>query len=524
MVEVHREVELKFSVGPGVEVPSLVELAGPTNDGQRLTQGEPEHHVLRATYYDTADLGLARHHLTLRRRVGGKDAGWHLKLPGEGSERAEVRLPAGRAGGAVPQRLQRLVRARTHGDPLVPVATITTERTVHQLFDATDRALLELADDRVAARRVLPLGGSGDARGPEVAWREIEIEVLDGGEEVLAPVAAQLGARGLTVAPHTSKIARVLQVDEVTPDADRTRGPRRSAKSSTSDVALAYVGDQLEQLRAQDILVRMGAPGSVHKMRVATRRLRSALATFRPSFGPEVVGPLRDELKWLAGILGEVRDAEVMRERVLGVLQDGSAHVRLSSDPSEAEAEAQLGSAYAAARDALLLELDGQRYDQLLDALETFMHAPPVTKRGRRPARKELRRGVAHEYAGVRRLVKQAAAATGSQERAELLHDARKAAKRTRYAAELASDAFGSDARAFAAAMESTQELLGQHQDSVVLRERLRELAETTTDPSAAFTYGRLHALEEARGRETEEQLPAVWARASRKRLRRWLR
>ncbi|WP_028044932.1 CYTH and CHAD domain-containing protein [Cellulomonas sp. URHE0023] len=521
MAAVHDEVELTFSVGPDTVVPGLVELVGQTRDGERLTQGEPQQHVLRATYYDTADLDLVRHHLTLRRRVGGKDAGWHLKVPGDGPERAEVRLPPGRAGGSVPERMQRLVRARTHGKPLVAVATITTRRTVHEVVDATDRALLELADDRVSARRVLPLGGSGDATGPEIAWREIEVELLDGDRDLLAVVGSTLRSQGLTTAPHTSKVARVLQLDERAAVTDRSKGSGLSVRSTTSDVVLAYVGEQLEQLRTQDLLVRMGVPGSVHKMRVATRRVRSALATFRRSFDSEAVGPLRDELRWLASILGRVRDAEVMRERVLGVLQ-ASAHAGASSGPSEAEA--QLGSAYAAARDALLLELDGERYDRLLDVLETFVQDPPVTERGRRPAKKELRRGVAREYAGVRRLVERVAATTGSQQRAELLHDARKAAKRTRYSAELASDAFGPDARAFAAAMERTQELLGQHQDSVVLRERLRELAQTTSDLGAAFTYGRLDALEELRGREAEEQLPAVWSRVSKKRLRRWLR
>ena len=512
---------MKFSVEDGYEVPSVIELAGPRNDGVPLSQAEPAQHVLRATYFDTADLALARHGLTLRRRVGGTDDGWHLKVPAGTSERSEIRLPPGREGGAIPEALQRLVRARTTGQPLVPVAKITTHRTVHRLIDATDHALLELADDRVSAHRVRPLAGSGEATGAEIAWREIEVEALDGDAELLAAVAAELRARGVPSAPHTSKLARVLEVAEHAEPVGRAKVERPSSKTRTSRVALTYVGEQVEQMRAQDLPVRMDAPGSVHKLRVATRRLRSALATFRPAFASGAVGPLRDELKWLAGVLGAVRDAEVMHERVLGVLQGDDRHTALSSEV--AEVDAQLRSAHATAREAALLELDGERYHRLLDDLEAFMHAPPTTERGDRPAGKTLRRGVAHEYARVRRLMKRAGAATEPTERAELLHDARKAAKRTRYAAEVASDVFGPDARAFTAAMESTQELLGQHQDSVVLRQRLRQLAESTTRPIAAFTYGRLHALEEVRARETEERLPSVWAEANRKRLRRWL-
>ncbi|KGM03143.1 metal-binding protein [Cellulomonas cellasea DSM 20118] len=534
----HREVELKFAVDDDDQVPSLIELAGPAADGTAFIVGEPEQHVLRATYYDTADLDLARHDLTLRRRVGGQDGGWHLKVPGGESERSEVRLPPGRAGSAIPEVLQRLVRARTQGRPLVPVAKITTRRTVHRLFDATDRPLLELAHDRVSARRVLPLGGSGDATGPEITWQEIEVEVLDGDEETLTAVAGELAARGLAAAPHTSKLARVLGPDGRTAPARPKKARRRPTKAPTSGVALAYVGDQLEQLRSQDLLVRMDRPGSVHKMRVATRRLRSALDTFRSSFAPDAVTALRAELRWLAGVLGEVRDAEVMHERVVGVLRTepavdagptemvdaGPPDGDDAGPPAAGEADARLRSAHRAAREALVHELDGERYDRLLDALDDFVSNPPTTQRGSRPAGKALRRGVARQYARVRRLVERAGAATDADQRAELLHEARKAAKQTRYAAELAGDVFGGRARAFAAAMERTQELLGQHQDSVVLRQRLRELAQATTDPVAAFTYGRLHALEEVRAREAEERLPAVWSRTSKKRLRRWLR
>ena len=51
---------------------------------------------LSATYYDTADLRLLRSRMTLRRRRGGSDAGWHLKLPAGADSRDEVRHPLGR--------------------------------------------------------------------------------------------------------------------------------------------------------------------------------------------------------------------------------------------------------------------------------------------------------------------------------------------------------------------------------------------------------------------------------------------
>ena len=82
--------------------------------------------------------------------------------------------------------------------------------------------------------------------------------------------------------------------------------------------------------------MRLDAPDAVHKMRVATRRLRSALTTFKPLFDADVVRPLGGELKWLAGELGAARDAEVMRDRVRTAVEaeGGGRHERIRSPRS----------------------------------------------------------------------------------------------------------------------------------------------------------------------------------------------
>jgi CHAD domain-containing protein len=120
--------------------------------------------------------------------------------------------------------------------------------------------------------------------------------------------------------------------------------------------------------------------------------------------------------------------------------------------------------------------------------------------------------------------VKEADTKTAGPERGELLHGARKAAKRARYAGESVSRVFGADAVAFAKAMENVQEVLGEYQDSVLARKRLHDLAENTTSTGAAFLYGRLHAQEEARGRTSQQHFDAAWKNAGRKSLHRWLR
>jgi CHAD domain-containing protein len=249
---------------------------------------------------------------------------------------------------------------------------------------------------------------------------------------------------------------------------------------------------------------------------VATRRLRSALRTFKPLFDREVVRPLRGELKRLAAELGAARDAEVMRDRV-------AASVAHEADAEGAQrAVAELDRLYREAHDRVLAELDGERYHRLVADLDALVANPPSTPRAGDRAGAVLPRLVGRSYTAVRRLVEQARALPAGPEREELLHDARKAAKAARYAGESVSGVFGSDATAFAGAMEEVQEALGEHQDSVLTRERLHALGTSATSAETAFLLGRLHALEEARAEHFRDRFDAAWKSAQRKSLHRW--
>lgn len=524
MRTVHLEVEKKYVADDAVELPRLTELvAGVRDDGSPavdavapVSDGEETRQRLVATYFDTADLRLAAAGLTLRRRTGGDDAGWHLKVPAGPDTRSEVRLPLGRSR-TVPAALRRMVRARTSGAALQPVAEIVTDRSVRRLVDATGHVLAEVADDRVVARRLPPADGS--AAGSTTEWREIEVEVDEAATDLLTVVDVRLRERGLRESPSSSKLARVLGVEGRT-GRSGTSG-KQSRKTAGGQVVLAHVREQVDQIKAQDLPVRLDAPDSIHKMRVATRRLRSALTTFAPLVDPGVVRSLRGELKWLAGELGAARDAEVMRDRVRAAVAAESEVLHLG--PVADAASEELAQAYRDAHDRVLAELDGDRYHRLLTALDAVVSAPPFTEEAAVPAGKVLPRLVARSYAVVRRIVKAADATPPGEAREELLHDARKAAKQARYAGESVAGVFGKDAAAFAEAMEAVQEALGEHQDSVLTRERLRDLAMHATSNGVAFLYGRLHALEEARAEQMQQHFDAAWKAAARKSLHRWL-
>ena len=207
----HLEIEQKFDVDPGFERPSFAGVAG-------VTAAEPVLHHLSATYFDTPDGRLAAGKITLRRRSGGTDEGWHLKLPAQAGARREVHAPLGAAEREVPGELAARVAKVTGGQPLAPIATLDTERTVVTLHSGDGRVVAEVADDLVNARR-LPAdsdtvgddpGGTGGTGGTVLRWREIEVEVPVADPALQRAAADLLLAAGARPAGHGSKLARLL--------------------------------------------------------------------------------------------------------------------------------------------------------------------------------------------------------------------------------------------------------------------------------------------------------------------------
>jgi inorganic triphosphatase YgiF len=203
------EIEQKFDVDEDFERPDFGALRDVLHED--VTAAAPVRHQLAATYFDTPDERLAASRITLRRRTGGTDEGWHLKLPAGQDARHEVREPlsAGpdKAGG-VPEPLAARVADVTGGQPLVPIAVLDTERTVVALTGRDGRVVAEVADDVVTARRVA--GSAGVTAGQPMRWREIEIEVPVAWPRLQAAAADLLRAAGARPAGHGSKLARLL--------------------------------------------------------------------------------------------------------------------------------------------------------------------------------------------------------------------------------------------------------------------------------------------------------------------------
>ncbi|MGT2463600.1 CHAD domain-containing protein [Sinomonas atrocyanea] len=280
---------------------------------------------------------------------------------------------------------------------------------------------------------------------------------------------------------------------------------------------LAYLRQHAEELLARDPGVRLDAPDAVHQLRVSARRMRSALASFRKFVDADAANRLRDELQWLAGTVGGARDVEVMRARLADLA--GSQPAALLLGPVLARIEGESDFRYRQAHDAGLVALDSERYLRLLDSLDAFLDAPPLTDRGRKTARKAVARRLARDVRRLQDAVRVAEDLDGAEasDVAALeaaLHEVRKSAKRLRYAGEAAEPVLGKRASRLAASAERIQDTLGELQDTVVSRAHLLELAASAqAGGESAFSFGRLHALEEQRAAEARARFRRDWAK-----------
>ncbi|OBA97904.1 CHAD domain-containing protein [Mycobacteriaceae bacterium 1482268.1] len=469
----HTEAERKFDVVESTVSPSFEGLSAVAR-----AERAPVHH-LEAVYYDTPDHDLAAHHVTLRRRTGGTDAGWHLKLPAGPDTRTEVRAPLGEGEDeTVPDDLKDVVLAIVRDRPLGPVAKISTYRTLTVLYDAEGSAIAEFSDDQVTAS-----AGDGDQQ----QWREWELELVEGAatpDDLLERLANRLQDAGAVPAGHGSKLARVL----ASTDDEEPQPP--------ADPIHRAVAEQIDELIEWDRAVRADVYDSVHQMRVTTRKIRSLLQSSEEAFGISDDAWVLDELRQLAAVLGVARDAEVLAERYEKALDE--LPEELVRGPIRKRLVDGAKRRYASGLRRSHIAMRSQRYFRLLDALEGLVAAEPAaTADGDDPKTATIESA----YKRVRKAAKRAADAAES-DRDEALHRIRKGAKRLRYTAA----ATGADKVSDRA--KSIQSLLGDHQDSVVSRTHLSHQAEAARSAGEdTFTYGLLYAREDAVGRDAREQL-----------------
>ena len=483
----HTEVERKFDVVDSALSPSFEGLSAVARVERSPSQS------LDAVYFDTPAHDLAAHRVTLRRRTGGSDAGWHLKLPAGPDARTEVHAPLGAADDTVPSELLDVVLAIVRDRPLAPVARITTTRNVHLIYDAEGAALAEFCDDHVTAWAA----GTSDAGAAEQQWHEWELELAESATantDLLDRLANRLLDAGAVPAGHGSKLARVL-------DAAKLQGEDAGDEPHPLAVDPVHraVAEQVDGLLVWDRAVRADVYDSVHQMRVTTRKIRSLLQASEDSFGLSDDAWILDELRQLASVLGLARDAEVLAERYERALD------ALPPDLVRGQVRERLVDGakrrYQSGLRRSLMAMRSQRYFRLLDALDGLVAAEPPQAG---PGEERAPVTIDAAYKRVRKAAK-AAAHAAEEDRDEALHRIRKGAKRLRYTAAATGEVKVSEQA------KTIQTLLGDHQDSVVSRTHLRQQAEAAHAAGEdTFTYGLLYQQEDDLARTSREQLDAA--------------
>jgi CHAD domain-containing protein len=497
-VEHNPERELKLAAAPGFRMPSIYGLVGPT-----VRQAPPERN--ETTYYDTEDLRLARWGTSLRHRPG---EGWTVKLPAERDAPYLVRpeiVFEGR-GEAPPDEAVELVRGFVRGAELREQVRMTTIRRRTGLHDAEGNLLAGVVDDSVSVQN--------DDRPPS-AFRELEVEI---GEEttpsLLDALVERLRQAGAGAPDQTAKYIRALPPDSVlTPEIEVAE---LGEDATAGDVVRRAIALSVIRLIRHDPVVRLDEdPEGVHQARVATRRLRSDLRTFRRLVDDAWSSSLRDELGWFAEILGDVRDGDVLLAR----LRESAAELPESEQQGAAAVLDTLENARNGAHETLLETLRSSRYLELLDRLVAAANAPVLSSKADERATEVVPDLVRRPWHKLAKRVDK----LGESPSDKKLHRVRIRTKRVRYAAEAASAVVGKPARDFAKRASKLQDVLGDLNDAVVAERWLEEWAGRGRSPQEVSSAEALAARERSAAKPLREGWPDEWEELSKPKLRDWM-
>lgn len=492
------ETERKYTA---TDAGSLPELAGlPGVSGIDVDTVE-----LSAQYYDTHDLRLLRSKITLRRREGGEDAGWHVKLPSGVDTRTELHFPLdsdGESSAEPPAELMNLLLGVRRGMPVSPAALLTTSRHRRRLRTSDGILLAEVVEDDVVAVRGID--------GAELHWREIEVEAgpsLSNHDRatLLDTIEERLTAAGITRSFSPSKVHRVL--GDLLPVAPGLTEGIRYLRD--------YLANELHTLDLSDIALRREGPDSVHSMRKASRRIRSAVQTYAADF--DLDEALVDELRWFGRRLSTSRDLEVQWERLADKV------VEIPIDRYREATKMRIDEYFSAKTEGARIEameaLDSERYLSLLHSLDTLLDGlgktPPARRRKSILQPEKLAQSVAAVAKNVDKRVARVRKADDPHERDERMHRARKGAKRMRYAIEVIAPLHPKRTARILSEFDDFQDMLGEFQDSVVSREHLLDiLSEQGHAAESSFGLGVLYRLEAEIGRRQAAHLEPAWKKA----------
>ncbi|MGI8809382.1 MAG: CHAD domain-containing protein [Acidimicrobiales bacterium] len=494
------EREVKLGASTAFRLPDFGDLGPDVKVVPRSTQ------ILLAVYHDTPDLRLARWGVTLRHR-SGDGSKWTVKLPEGDDGPALVRRELDFEGPAdrMPAPAAAVVLAYARGVPLVPVAQLRTERSGVDLIGGDGTKVAEIVDDEVSVIH----DGQVAAR-----FREVEVELGEGAAAgLLDTLVSRLRGAGAGAPDSTPKVFRALGPRALgRPDVDV---PAVARNATAAGVVTQAIASSVVAILRHDPGVRIGEnPEDVHQAWVGARRLRFDLRTFGPILDEAWLTPLRDDLRWFAGLLGEVRDVDVLDDR----LRRQAAGVAQPYGEVLAPLFGQLATEREEARSTLAGAMTSPRYIALLDELVAGARAPRFAPGSDRPAGKALPELVAWPWKRLRAEVRR----LPPDPSADDLHQVRTRAERARYAVEAVGPLGGKRAGQLADALADLQVVLGDHHDAVVAEGWLR-WSLSSAAPAVQEAAQELVVLQRSEAEASRRRWRPAWEMASAKRLRSWL-
>jgi CHAD domain-containing protein len=466
-------------------------------------------------YLDTDDQRFYRAGYSLRiRRVNRRRYG-EATLKALGSGTSEV--PGLRDRREVAQHLDEIdvdALQRSDGPVGERVRAVSGRKQLLRLFEVrTNRHTFSvsaggLAPGEVALdeTRIQPGDGSAPAR-----LRRVEVEVPASAVNAFVPFVEGLRtACALQPAELSKYEAGLLAVDLRAPQPERFGRTPIDPDGTIGALALNVLRKHFEAFLAREPGTRLGDDvEELHDMRVASRRLRAAVSLFGDALAPAVLN-LRDELKWIGGVLGDVRDLDVQLEE----LEQWQATVPEPDRKPLLALRSLLAEQRAAARVALLQALDSRRYESFVNRFGRALRARP--KRGVGPwsvgAREAAPELIERRFASFRKAARRIDADSDPDD----YHRLRIRGKRLRYTLEFLGDLYPDDARPLVKRLTALQDILGEHHDAVVATERLRDLAAAGDDrvaPPTAFAMGEIAERYRHRAAELEPQARVAYKR-----------
>ncbi len=491
------ELELKLIVPADFEMPPLEDRATGV-----LTASEEAPLRLSATYFDTPDLRLLEHGITLRYRTGDQDGPvWTLKLPANGDSALRSELEFAGDPAQPPDEARELLFAFLRDGALAPVAELKSRRRRWSLAGEGGAKLAELVDDRV---QVL------DGEKIRGRFREIEIEAESIDRKGLQRIANRMRKAGAKP-EQRSKASRALEALHKLKPAAEPVSPDDPATSAVRPALMAA----WRRLLSFDPHARLGEPEGVHQLRVSARRLRSVLRTFAPILRAEKTEPVIEDLRWLGQVLGDVRDLDVL-----------DARLRSEADLEQA---ARLLQALAARREVaagvLTTALSSPRYVAFIDRVMHLIADDQLTIESPGACQEVLPWLVEQRWKKLRQAGRELEPESAEAD----FHRVRILAKRARYSAETVAVFLKPKAKEelehFAQGAEAVQNILGEHQDAAFARTTLLEIAaEHPDDEQLNASVRALVERQEQDAKAKREEFFEEWPKLDRKKNTKWVR